>query len=158
MTGAYNGSKAQTGQGTVFSIGGPTGGTGTETFNQILEVMELPFKRPKLKMVDTTNLQSSIEEQIPVIPGLTSFTYKGNRVPNDAGQLAVETAFNTRTPYDFKMTLPINTKANQTTTGDSWTWSAYVLSSDLGTIKADSTIQSEVEIQYVTLPVFTAGA
>ena len=158
---SYISSKGQSGLGALISIGGITGAGGTEVFNVIGETMDIPFQRPKWKTEPTTNLQSTIEEITPVIPGLTSFSIKGNRVPNDAGQLVVETAFSGQppVPYDFKLVLPKNNKITppQTTAGDSFTWSAYVLGSNFS-VAPDKILQFDVELQLVTLPVYTPGS
>jgi hypothetical protein len=54
----------------------------------------------------------------------------GNRVNNDAGQLATEAAFSDGLIRPFKLQLPINTLTGQTSTGDLYTFSALVVSRD----------------------------
>ena len=153
----YTSSKGQSGSGVLLYIGGPSG-TSNEQFTVVGEVMELPVTQATWKTSDTTNLQSTIEEALKTLPGLTTVTIKGTRVPTDAGQLLMQAAYNAVGPYDFKITFPINKNAGQAAQGDVFTFSAIVLKNNFGPVKAASIVDFESDLQYVTLPVVTIGS
>jgi uncharacterized protein YycO len=81
----------------------------------------------------------------------------GNRIPTDTGQLAVEAAFVTGLTYDWKLVLPINVKAGQTTTGDTFVFSGFIKSRDIP-IDTTKAIAWNVTLQLSGAPVFTAGS
>ena len=122
----YTSSKGQSGAGVLLYIGGVSGVSSGETFAIVTEVMDLPVTLPKWKTADTTNLQSSVEESSKTLLGLTTISVKGNRVPSDAGQLAIQAAYASKQPYDFIVVFPKNAAEGQTTVGDSFTFSALV--------------------------------
>jgi hypothetical protein len=117
----YGGSQAQAGRGSTLSIGA--------TPTLIGEVKDVPLNRGKWDVVDTTNFESgSDSEQLVTMRKPGSCTFKGNRVSSDTGQAAVETAYQSGALVAFVLTLPKT--AAQTTTGDKYTFNAFVVSSD----------------------------
>lgn len=114
---SYTGSQAQAGRGSTISIGA--------TPTLIGEVTDLPISRGKWDFVDTTNLESgSDSEMLATIRKAATFTLKGNRVSSDAGQIAVETAYQSGAIATFVIQLPKTTA--QTTAGDKYTFSAFI--------------------------------
>lgn len=134
---AYTGSKAQAGRGATLSIGATPGVL-------IGEITDLPFDLPEWQTVDTTNLQSgSDSEFLPTIRKTSAWTLKVNRVSTDAGQAAVQTAYSAATLTPFSLTLPAE---QGQTTGDSFTFNAYVLSASF-TISPTSVVSASLKIQ-----------
>jgi hypothetical protein len=118
---AYTGSKAQAGRGSLLSIG--------STPTPIGECSDVPFNRPEWDTVDITNFDSgSDEEQLVTIRKAATFSITGNRVSSDAGQTAAETAYQSGALASFVFALPKTTA--QTTTGDTYTFKAYVKGSN----------------------------
>jgi hypothetical protein len=144
----YTGSKAQAGRGSSLSIGA--------TPTLIGEITEIPVNRPKWDTDDVTNLESgSDSEFITTIRKSATFTVKGNRVSSDAGQEAVETAYQNGAEVAFVITLPKN--ASQTTTGDSLSFTALVLSSDF-TVSPTKKIEFSIDLQVTGGMPLTAGS
>lgn len=113
----YSGSKSQAGRGSLLSIGA--------TPTEIGEVSDVPFTRPQWDFVDVTNFDSAADqEMLSTIRKAANFTVKGNRVSSDAGQALVETAYQSGALTAFTLTLPKT--AAQTTSGDKYTFNAYV--------------------------------
>jgi hypothetical protein len=101
------------------------------------EVKEVPLNRGVWDLVDVTNFESgSDSEQIVTIRKPGTATFKFNRVSSDAGQAAVETAYQAGTLAAFVLQLPKT--AAQTTAGDKYTFSAFIKSSNL----TDSVVQA----------------
>jgi hypothetical protein len=150
-------SKGQSGQYATLSIGGPTGATLSTSWTAIGEVLSVPFKLPKFATAPSTHLGSTIKTAVPVIQDLTDYAVKTTRVTSDAGQLLVVAAYSTQTPYDFKIVFPINTAAGQTTAGDTWTWSAYVLDGDFN-VEPDKLIEFNFNMQLDSTLSYTQGS
>ncbi len=132
----YSGSLAQAGRGSSLSIGG--------TPVLIGEVKEVPLNRGKWSMIDTTNFESASDsEQLAVIRKPGSCTFKGNRVSSDAGQVAVETAYQSGALVAFVLQLPKT--AAQTTAGDKYSFSAFVTGSDF-TDSVEQAIEFSIEL------------
>jgi hypothetical protein len=128
----YTGSKSQAGRGSALSIGGVTGAVGTETFNLVGEIKTSGISGAQWSTEDTTNFQSGADQEfITTVRNNGTLDISGNRVASDAGQVAVEAAFNSGLKYDFKLQLPINTLVGQTTVGDVYSFSALVESRDI---------------------------
>lgn len=134
----YTGSQAQAGRGSTLAIGA--------TPTPIGELSDVPMNRGKWNTADVTNFESGSDtEFITTIRESGTVTLKGNRVSSDAGQLAVETAYQTGAIAAFTLTLPKT--ATQTTTGDTYTFKALVTGSDFTvstTQKIDFTIDLKV--------------
>jgi hypothetical protein len=126
----YVSSKAQSGKGTVVSIG-PIAGTSSPTYVPISEVKSCSPQGAEFKTADTTNFASSAEEFIGTISGTGTANMMGNRVITDAGQVALAAASTTGYLYMFKIQLPINPAVGQTVAGDVLTFVAIVSPSDI---------------------------
>lgn len=134
----YTGSKAQTGAGSIFAIG-----TGAGTV--VGEVSDLPLNRPKWATANVTNFQSSKDaEYVGTVREGATVSVKGNRVSADAGQVAIEAAYQAGTPTPFSVQLPKT--AAQTTTGDTITFSAVVQSFDFS-ISPTKQVEFSVDLQ-----------
>jgi hypothetical protein len=153
----YTTSKAQSGRLINLLIGGVTGASGSETFTIVGEIRDPGLTGQKWDLVEVTNTQSTVKERKASILDPGNFKCEGNRVPTDAGQLVVETAFGSGLPYDFKIQYPINTAVGQTTTGDLYVFSGIVESRDLMN-KTEGIAGWNIGIQVVSPPVYTAGS
>ncbi len=132
------------GTGTVVSIGGPTGASGTETFTPIGEVKSLKLSGAKAGTTMATNFSSlGIARKLSTIVDFGTLTITTNRIGNDAGQAAVNAALFARQAYDFKIQLPIEPLLGQTTAGDVITLSGIVTQG--GTFSVDIDKVSEYE-------------
>lgn len=144
----YTGSQAQAGRGTTIGIGG--------TPTLIGEVTDFPLNRGKWDFVDVTNLESgSDSEQLATIRKAATLTVKGNRVQGDAGQVAVETAYQNGTLSSFTVTLPKT--STQTVSGDKYVFSAYVAGFDFS-ISPTKQIDFSIDLQVSGAVAFTAGS
>jgi len=118
-------SKAQSGVGAIFSVCLTLAGT----YVPVGDITSAPYKAGELGTVSTTNLQSTTEEIAPVLQKLGTIPLKGNRVSTDAGQALLYTNFQTvpKAPIFWKLQLPVNLAGGQTTTGDLFSGSAWVI-------------------------------
>jgi hypothetical protein len=127
---SYTGSKAQAGRGTQFSIGS-LAGTLTPTYVLVGEVKTSGITGAQWGTEDVTNSDSGPDQEfISTIRDNGTLDLSGNRVASDAGQVAVEAAFGSGLKYDFKLVLPINVQAGQSTVGDTYTFAGLVQSRD----------------------------
>jgi hypothetical protein len=145
---AYAGSQAQSGRGSTLSIGA--------TPTLIGEVKNVPFTSGKWQTADVTNFESGNDaEFISTIRDNGTVTFDGNRVSADAGQQAVETAYDTGEIAAFSLQLPKS--AAQTTKGDAYTFNALVISRDF-TVDVTKEIDWKVELKISGAVTFTAGS
>ena len=145
---AYAGSQAQSGRGSTLSIGA--------TPTLIGEIKNVPFTSGKWQTADVTNFDSGSDaEFITTIRDNGTVTFDGNRVPADAGQVLVETAYQDGTIQSFTLTLPKT--AAQATSGDKYVFSALVLSRDF-TVDVTKEIDFKVELKISGAVTYTAGA
>lgn len=94
---------------------------------------------------EVTNFQSNVDkEHIKSLRNPGTLTWQGNRVEDDAGQDAMEAAFDDTQAYLFKIVLPV-TKG--LTTGETWTFSALVLMVDPPAITPAKTIKFSAKLQ-----------
>ena len=120
-------SKAQaTAVGTVISIGGVTGSTGTETFTPIGELTNAKFSGLKVGVADVSTFAANTKRKLGTLIDYGTFSATMLRVSTDAGYAAVIAAAATAELYDFKVQLMPNTAAGQTTTGDLIAFSGVV--------------------------------
>jgi hypothetical protein len=111
--------------GTVCSIGSVTGGT--DTFTPMGSIMDFKPSGRKRNVIDVTTFDSlGVARKLGTVLEGGDITLSFQAVPNDPGQLAAYAAFVDGEAYDFKIQLPVNKKAGQTTTGNSYTFSAIV--------------------------------
>jgi hypothetical protein len=146
---SYTGSKAQSGSQTTLAIG--------STPTTIGEVISISQSGKSNATDETTNLQSTGEEFIATIlrPGKWDITM--NRVPGDAGQTALTTAFNGKTVDPYTIQLPKSSA--QSSTGDKYTFSALVEEmDDLSDVSPAKKITSKVSLKVSGSITFTAGS
>lgn len=118
---AYTGSQAQAGRGSTLSIGA--------TPTPIGEIKTATLTGSQWGTADVTNFESGISQEfITTIRNEGEFSVAGNRVSSDAGQVAVEAAYQSGAISAFVLQL-VKT-ATQVTTGDKYTFNALVLSRD----------------------------
>jgi hypothetical protein len=145
---AYAGSQAQSGRGSTLSIGA--------TPTLIGEIKNVPFTSGKWATADVTNFNSGNDaEFITTIRDNGSVTIEGNRVSGDAGQTAVEAAYDSGEVASFTLTLPKT--AAQVTKGDTYTFNALVLSRDF-TVDVTKEIDYKVELKISGAVTFAAGS
>jgi hypothetical protein len=138
------------GAGTAGTV--PASGAGT----LIGEVSDSPLQRGEWQFDDTTNFQSgSDKEVISTIRDTGSVPFKVNRVGSDAGQLLVESAYQSGAEQAFTLLLP-KTLA-QTVKGDSFSFNAFVKSSKL-TVETTKKIGLEIDLMTTGPITFTAGS
>jgi predicted secreted protein len=133
----YTKSQAQAGRGSQLSIGSSPILVG--------EVKDVPLNRGKWDSVDVTNFESGSDSEMLVTirkPGTVTFT--GNRVSDDAGQMAVETAYQDGELMPFTLQLPKT--AAQSSVGDTYSFNAYVLSYDFKDAVA-AAIEFSIDLQ-----------
>jgi hypothetical protein len=139
-----------------------TGSTVAFTFGlPFLTVGELKVGDPgkgQFDKEDVSNFQSLIDKEYKKMmrdngtPKLT-----GNRVSNDAGQLAVNAAYDDAdNSYQIRITIP--KRSDQTSVGDIYTYDALVMSRTFGPIETNKTIPFEVDLQITGPVAFAPGS
>lgn len=105
---------------------------------------------------EVTNFQSNVDkEHIKSLRNPGTFTLQGNRVEDDGGQTALETAFEDTKPYLFKIQLPPTVGL---TTGEVWTFVALVLMVDPPAITPGKTIKFSAKLQVTGPRTIVAGS
>lgn len=123
---AYAGSKAQSSQGVGIWVNFSAGvGTSPPTWVFIGEALGAEFS-DKLMFDDSTNLQSTAKEFLPVLADPGKLTVDLNRVSTDLGQAALQALNTSGVRTGFAVVMPINLAAGQATAGDQRTFQAYV--------------------------------
>lgn len=151
---SYTGSQAQAGLSTTFSIG-TTGGS--PTYTVIGEILEISQNGKQNTFAETTNLQSSGKEWLPTLLDPGEFQMTLNRVPGDAGQVALKTAFDSKTINPYKIILPKT--ATQTTAGDTYSFSAFCSAmDDISGLGPEKVIQMKVTVKVTGAVTLTAGS
>jgi hypothetical protein len=97
---SYTKSKAQQGKGTVLAI------VAGQTSTPVGELDTLNLTGRQTGTEDVTNFDSAMKEFIASLPDPGSWDFSGNRVGSDAGQVAMETAFQASSTESFTITLP----------------------------------------------------
>lgn len=148
-------SKAQTGLGTTLAIN--TGTVSTPVWTTIAEIFDLTQNGYENETDDVTNLQSTAREFVGTIlnPGMWDFTM--NRVSTDTGQAAVQAALASAATKMFKLTLPINAAAGQSTQGDTYAFNGIIQKFPLA-VKADKAIKVTGSIKVSNAITFTEGS
>lgn len=123
LLGAYTASKAQTSQGTLIEVN--AGAASPPSWITIGEPLDAAFS-DKNVFDDTTNLQSTAREFLPILPDPGKLQVNLNRVSSDAGQRILKTSLTTLRRDQYRVTFPINTAAGQSTQGDTRIFLAYV--------------------------------
>ena len=122
--------------------------TATGPFVLIGEVDSSPFSGRKWNFEDVSNFQSGVDmESLQTMRDPGTVPLAGNRVSGDAGQVALEAACDTGGLFTFKIVLPLNAAAGQTTVGDTWTFNAFVASMDPSKLDTKSGIKFGAELK-----------
>jgi hypothetical protein len=148
------------GAGTILTIGGVTGATGTETFIPIGELTDFKFDGFKRETAQNTNFDSGqVRTDLGTILDYGTLTGTYNRVSSNAGQLALIAALQATggNAYDFKLQLPVNPLQSQLATGDSYLISGIVTEAGSFDISQTKVSTSSFSIKINSLA-FTAGA
>lgn len=154
--------KGAPGTGATLSIGTP--GTG-ETFVTIGQVKNISWTQPKLQTEDATNLgsatlgQATLKEYLPTVIEPGQMTGQLIYLPGDAGQQAVNTAFLSGIVHDFKLQFPALAEFGQTTTGNLYAFSGFVLEQPLPDgVDPQKIMTSKITVQIVTAVTVTVGS
>jgi len=149
---SYTGSKAQSGRGTKVSI---SAAIASPTYTEIGEAKSAPLSGSTWNTDDVSNFDSGIDEEFITTmraPGEPTIT--GNRVSSDAGQVIVDTVYNSGALAAFQVLLPKT--AAQTSTGDAYTFTALIISREFP-IEANKTVTFSLKLKISGPVTFTAG-
>jgi hypothetical protein len=149
----YTGSLAGIGLGSVLSIN--TGTASTPTWTAVGELRKLNLTGRQAGTADTTNFASAAREFKPTLIASGTWDIEGNRVGGDAGQVAMEAAFVGLAMKQFKIQLPIS--GAQTTTGDSFTFTALVEELDYS-VEVDKVVMLTGKLKVSGVLTETAGS
>lgn len=143
----YTGSKAQAGRGSSLSIGA--------TPTEIGEVASCSPTGNEWEYVDTSNFDSGVNEEfISTMRNNGTFRVQGNRVAADAGQVLVESDYNTGGSSTYTLSLPKT--ASQTTSGDKYVFLAFVQSRTF-TVGVKEKISYDLTLKVSGAVTFTTG-
>lgn len=147
----YSTTQAQSGRGTSLSVGSSPVLIG--------EIRSLSGSGNAWETSDVTNFQSGItKEFISTILDSGEFDVTCNRVSSDAGQVALESAFegaNAGVLQQF--TLQLLKSGTQTTTGDSFAFKALVQSSNIQ-IEPTKEITTTLKLKVSGAKTYTEGS
>jgi len=122
-------------QGTVLSIE-----TATGVFTPIAKITDFSAFSGSASVIDTTNLDSTAKEKLMGLQDFGQVSINFLVIPNDAGQVALETAKASRSLKNFK--LQLNDTDNTT-----YAFSGFVISKPLnGGVDAAVTGSATIEI------------
>jgi hypothetical protein len=135
------------------------------TLTPILQIKEYDLPEAKWKYDTITNSNSPtigvgnqvLDENAPTVvdPGEASFS--GIWLPSDAGQQAVAASFATGTAVEF--TLQLKPIAGQTTTGNLYTWMAFVQALPMPSgLSVDKVAQVKISLKMASLIAVTVGS
>lgn len=154
--------KGAPGTGATLSIGTPGSG---ETFVTIGQIKNISWTQPKLNTEDSTNLgsatlgQATLKEYLPTVIEPGQMTGQLIYLPGDAGQIALNTAFLSGVIHDFKLQFPALAQFGQTTTGNLYAFSGYVLEQPLPDgIDPQKILTSKITVQITTAVTVTLGS
>jgi hypothetical protein len=149
-------SKAQSGVGAIFSVST----TSTGSYLPVGDITSAPYKAGELGTVSTTNLQSVTEEIAPTLQKLGTIPLKGNRVSTDPGQALLYANFQAvpKVPIFWRLQLPVNLVGGQSTTGDLFSGSAWVLSYEIDDVDPTKIITFTTSLTVIGAATFVEGA
>jgi hypothetical protein len=159
---SYTYSTGQTGSQTTLSIN--TGTVASPVWKAIEQIQDIAQSGKKLGTVNSTNLQSTVSEIIPTLPDEGDLKVTAIRVPTSdtTGQAAVLANFNNgseQVPVEFKLALPPDAAAGQTTTGDSAIFTGYITElNDFSGISAEKLVMFEFTVKVISPYVQTNGS
>lgn len=147
----YSTSQAQSGRGTSLSVGA--------TPTLIGEIRSISLSGNQWETSDVTNMQSGFtKEFISTILDSGEFSVTCNRVSSDAGQAAIEAAFegaNAGVLQSF--TMQLLKSGTQTTTGDSFAFKALVQSSNFE-MSPTKEVTTTMKLKVSGVKTFTIGS
>lgn len=130
--------QAALGYGSKLQIG--DGATPTEVFTEIFDVTSIKETGGKPDMIDTTNFESpnKTKEYVPGLKDTSEVAIDGS-FTSDAGQAALETAFDAVTAHNYKLVINLATPKT-------WSFKAVVTAlthdiSPTGVIKFTATLK-----------------
>jgi hypothetical protein len=151
-----------TGSGVILSIGTPGEG---ETFTSILQVKSISWTQPTLQTEDATCLSSptlgeaTVKQYLPTVIEPGKFEASAIYLSTDTGLAALMTAFSSTVLHDFKVQFPVITQFGQTTTGNLYSFSGFVLEQPIPDgIDPTKLLTYKISIQITTAVTFTAGS
>jgi hypothetical protein len=155
---SYTGSKASTSLGVTVSIGPLASATGSPTYTAIGEVSSASFSGAKRTVLNPTNFQSSMIEKSDALadPGQIKLTM--NRVTNDAGQMALQAAWNAGGKYLFQVQEEPDASIGQTTTGNLYAFQAIISEGPTFDMDPNKLTVLSYTLDMSNEPVFTAGS
>lgn len=122
---------------------------------EVHELVEWNPQGSKL-MSDPTNLSSTYEEEVPILPNAGRVQSSMNRVSNSEGQLLLQSAYDNDTLLYIRRTMAPNLNAGQTT-GDVFLYTGYVTQFDPSE-RAKNHVVNNVAFRLVRRVSFTAGS
>jgi hypothetical protein len=154
--------KGFTGSGASVSIANTIG---TVVTNVIAQVKSVSWSAPKTKTENCTTLSSPVmgavtfEENLPTSAEPGQFSGTVVYLPTDLGQQALTTAFQSATPYTFTIQFPAIAALGQSTTGDKYVFTGYVLEYPLpDSIDPTKITTAKFTVQITSTIVRTAGS
>lgn len=145
---AYTGSKAQAGRGSSLSVG--------VTPTLIGEIKTSGMNGGKWETADVTNFDSGADREfITTLRDNGTVEVAGNRVPGDAGQVLIETAYEDGSLQSFTLQLPKT--ASQTVSGDKYAFTALILSRDFS-VDVTKEIDWKLSLKISGAVTYTAGS
>lgn len=145
-----------TGKGTILSMGPAS------TYTAVGQIKTIQFNGQKWSFDDITNLNSPavgpgvLEEALPAKLAPGELAVAGIFLPNDAGQEALNTAFQAGTLENFKVQLPMG--PGQTTAGNLYAFSGYVQEFPAPDVQFDKVVNFKVTIKLTTVITLTQGS
>ena len=124
-------------------------------YTSVGEVKSLNQSGRQVSTEDVTNMQSLAKEFIPTLVESGTWDIAGNRIGGDAGQIAMEGAFNGLTLVPFKIQLPKS--GGQTTTGDLFAFTALVQELDYS-LSVDKAVTFTAKLKVSGVITETAGS
>lgn len=146
----YTKSLSGIGRGTIISI------TVVSTITPIGEVVTITPSGRAFATEDVTNLESTAREFVGTLPDEGQFEVVSNRVAADAGQVAVEAAFETGVLQVFTLTMPKS--GSQTVSGDVYTYNGIVTNANNSAITFDKKISYTFTFKISGSPTKVAGS
>jgi hypothetical protein len=145
-----------TGKGTVLSLGPAT------TLTPVGQIKTVQFNGQKWSFDDITNLNSPavgpgvLEEAMPSKLSPGELAMAGIFLPGDAGQQALETAFQSGSLENFTVQLPKG--PGQTTSGNLYAFSGYVQEFPAPDVQFDKVVNFKCTIKLTTVIALTQGS
>lgn len=127
---------------------------------QVAEIKTISWSGAQADTEDVTSMDSvgAYKETIVTLLDPGEISLSGNRVSGDAGQQAFNDAYGQREKISCKIQLPINPLAGQTTTGDLYSFDAWVTQPALVDLQYDKAISFSAKIKITGPVTLTQGS